>query len=93
MIQVNPKVTYTVGGVTHNIYTCAQGQGLPRHEHDYGHMTVCLAGSLIIRKQNIERTITVEDGAFWLKPKEWHELEAAENGTVFENSFLTSEIK
>jgi len=50
-------------------------------------MTICLSGSVIVRKENLERTITLSDGAFWLKPNEWHELEAAEDKTVFENSF------
>ena len=55
---VAPKysVTYDAGIV--NVYHADRGQGLPRHEHSYSHLTMCHAGSCLIRKEGVEKIIT-----------------------------------
>jgi len=42
-----------------------------------------------VRKEGVQREFTPESGAVVLKANEWHEIEALEDGTVFENIFVT----
>lgn len=79
--------SFTFAGTQHNVYHCAAGEGLPRHEHDYPHVTACHAGRLAVRKEHISLELTAADAPVVLKAGEWHELEALEAGTVFENIF------
>jgi len=79
--------SFKYGANTHNVYRCNKGEGLPRHEHDFAHATVCHAGKVVIRKEGIEREFAPESGAVVLRANEWHELEALEDGTAFENIF------
>lgn len=87
MTPVIPTHQFNYAGCNHNVYHCKAGEGLPRHEHPYSHGTICHAGSVIVRKEGVERVIGPTDGCFNLKENEWHELEAAVDGTVFENIF------
>jgi quercetin dioxygenase-like cupin family protein len=79
------QVTYD--GATLHVYHADKGQGLPRHEHAYAHLTMCHAGSCVIRKENIEKVIDKYTQPINLKAAEWHEIEALEDGTVFVNVF------
>lgn len=79
------QVTYD--GATVNVYHANKGEGLPRHEHTYSHLTMCHAGSCIIRKESIEKIIDKNTQPINLKAAEWHEIEALEDGTVFVNVF------
>ena len=84
---VSPKHQVTYDGASVNVYHANKGQGLPRHEHAYAHLTMCHAGSCIIRKEGIEKVIDKYTQPINLKAAEWHEIEALEDGTVFVNVF------
>lgn len=83
----NPTHQFTFAGCVHNVYHPLPGEGLPKHEHDYPHATICHAGKLAVRKEGRYLELTKESGAVILVANEWHELEAIEQGTVFENIF------
>ena len=72
---------------TLRIFLANNGEGLPRHEHDYSHLTMCHSGSCVIRKEGIEKIIDKYTQPINLKANEWHEIEALEDGTVFVNVF------
>jgi quercetin dioxygenase-like cupin family protein len=84
---ITPRFTVTQDGVTLNIYHANKGEGLPRHDHTYSHLTMCFAGSVQVTKENVKVVITKDDQPVNLVANEWHELEAAEDGTVFVNVF------
>jgi hypothetical protein len=87
MTPLNPKFSVKQDGTTLNIYHANAGEGLPRHEHFYSHLTICHAGSCIIRKEGRELVITKDSQPVNLVAIEWHEIEALEDGTVFVNVF------
>ena len=84
---IHPVHQVTYDGTTLNIFHANKGQGLPRHEHTYAHLTMVHAGSVIARKENKELVITKNTQPVNLIANEWHELEALEDGTVFVNVF------
>lgn len=69
------------------VYHADKGQGLPKHEHDYSHVTICHAGSIVVRKEGKELVMNKETQPINLVANEWHEIEALEDGTVFVNVF------
>ena len=77
----------TYDGATLNVYHANKGQGLPRHEHAYSHLTMCNAGSCIVRKEGRELVMTKNTQPVNLIAGEWHEIEALEDETVFVNVF------
>lgn len=79
------QVTYD--GASLNIYHANKGEGIPRHEHVYAHLTMCHAGSCIVRKEGRELVMTKDTQPVNLTAAEWHEIEALEDGTVFVNVF------
>jgi len=81
------KHSVTYDGATLNVYHVNKGEGLPRHVHEYAHLTMCHAGSSVIRKEGIEKIITKDTIPINLKEREWHEIVALEDGTVFVNVF------
>jgi hypothetical protein len=87
MIVAAPKHTVTYDGAVMNVYHCNTGEGLPRHEHVYAHLTMCHAGSCIVRKEARELVMTKHTQPVNLTAAEWHEIEALEDGTVFVNVF------
>lgn len=84
---INPAHSFVYDGAQLNVYHANKGEGLPRHEHIYSHATFCCAGSLIVRKEGKELVIDKNTQPLNLVANEWHELEAAEDGTVFINVF------
>lgn len=82
-----PRFTVTQDGVQLNIYHANKGEGLPRHEHAYAHLTMCHAGSIAVRKEGKEVVRTKDSQPVNLVANEWHEIEALEDGTVFVNVF------
>jgi quercetin dioxygenase-like cupin family protein len=82
-----PQYSFIYDGVQINIYHVNKGEGLPFHTHEYSHATMCHAGSIVVRKENIEKTMTKESKPINLIGKEKHEIEALEDGTVFVNVF------
>lgn len=86
-ISVIPAHQVTYDGATLNVFHANKGEGLPRHEHVYAHLTVCHSGSCVIRKEGIEKVIDKYTQPINLKANEWHEIEALEDETVFVNVF------
>lgn len=88
MIAV-PKPTHAINydGASIYVYHANKGEGLPRHDHNYAHLTMCNAGSCAIRKEGVEVVITKDSQPVNLVAGEWHEIEALEDGTVFVNMF------
>lgn len=86
-LLVNPTHQVTYDGATVSVYHANKGEGLPRHEHVYAHLTMCHAGSCVIRKEGIEKIIDKNTQPINLKAVEWHEIEALEDETVFVNVF------
>lgn len=87
MISIAPRFTVTQDGTTFNVYHANKGEGLPRHEHAYSHLTICFAGSCAVRKEGKEVIVTKDTQPINLVGSEWHEIEALEDGTVFMNAF------
>lgn len=84
---INPRHAVKYDGATVNVYHARKGQGLSRHSHAYAHLTMCHAGSCIVRKEGRELVMTKETQPVNLVGGEWHEIEALEDGTVFVNVF------
>ena len=77
----------TYDGAVLNVFHVNVGEGLPRHEHAYSHLTMCHAGSCVVRKEGRELVMTKDTQPVNLTANEWHEIEALEDGTVFVNVF------
>ena len=86
-IRIAPTHQVTYDGATMSVFHANKGEGLPRHEHVYAHLTVCHSGSCVIRKEGIEKVIDKYTQPINLKANEWHEIEALEDETVFVNVF------
>lgn len=84
---VGPSHTVTYDGASVNVYHVNKGQGLPRHQHAYSHLTMCHAGSCAVRKEGKELIMTKITQPVNLLADGWHEIEALEDGTVFVNMF------
>ena len=84
---ISPAHNVTYDAATINVYHANKGQGLPRHEHAYAHATMCMNGSCYVRKEGKELLIDKYTQPINLVANEWHEIEAAEDGTVFVNVF------
>jgi quercetin dioxygenase-like cupin family protein len=87
MIAVVPKHSFTYDGAQLNVYHANEGQGLPKHQHNYAHATMCNAGSCLISLEGRNYTINKNSQPLNLLADEWHEIEALEDGTVFVNVF------
>jgi hypothetical protein len=92
LIGITPTHSVTYDGAAIYVYHANKGEGLPRHDHVYSHLTMCHSGRCIIRKEGIEKIIDKNTQPINLKPAEWHEIEALENGTVFVNVFAEKYI-
>ena len=87
MISVAPKFVVTQDGTTLNIYHANKGEGLPRHQHEYSHLTICHAGACRVTNERRSITMTKDSQPVNLVALRWHEIEALEDGTVFVNVF------
>ena len=87
MIPSVPRFTVTQDGTTLNIFHANKGEGLPRHDHSFAHLSMCHSGSCIVRKEKRELVMTKDTQPVNLVANEWHEIEALEDGTVFVNVF------
>lgn len=87
MNMVAPRFAVVQDGTMLNVYHANKGEGLPKHQHIFSHLTMCNAGSIIVRKEGRELTMTKETQPVNLVALEWHEIEALEDGTVFVNVF------
>ena len=84
---IAPTFTVNQDGTTLNVFHANSGEGLLRHQHIYSHLTMCHAGSVIVRKDGRELVMTKDTQPVNLVADEWHEIEALEDGTVFVNVF------
>ena len=91
VVDIAPKHIFSFGDTRLNVYHPNTSEGISRHEHDYNHLTYCVNGSCAIRKEGIEVVITKDSQPINLVGKEWHEIEALEDGTVFINIFKRPE--
>lgn len=87
VISIAPRHSFTYDGAQVNIFYVNKGEGLPRHEHMYAHATFCTSGSCYIRKEGKEVLVDKNTQPINLVAGEWHEIEAAEDNTVFINVF------
>lgn len=88
MKNMPPEHSFKYGNTTTRIFHVNKNEGLTRHEHEFSHLTICYAGSCIIRKEGKEKVIDSRFGPLNLAANEWHEIEALEDGTVFVNIFV-----
>ena len=89
MIVADTKFIFTIEGVQTKVYHANKGEGLPKHNHEYAHATICYAGSIKVTKENGEWILNKYSQPVLLKAIEWHEIEALEDGTIFTNIFKT----
>ncbi len=87
MKQLTPAHTFAFNGSTFNVYLANAGEGLPKHEHTFNHLTMCNSGSCVLKKANRELIIDKYTQPVNLVANEWHEIEALEDNTVFVNVF------
>lgn len=87
MKPIEPRHSFTYDGAVINIYHANKEEGLPRHEHEYSHATFVCSGSIAVRKEGKEIVADKNTQPINLVAKEWHELEALEDNTVFVNTF------
>lgn len=92
MIPASARHLVTYDGATIGVYHANAGEGLPRHEHPYAHLTMCHAGSCVVRKEGRELVMTKDTQPVNLTANEWHEIEALEDGTVFVNVFAEGKV-
>jgi len=87
VVSISPKHSFTYDGAQINVFHANKGEGLPRHNHVYAHATFCTSGSCYIRKEGKEVLVDKNTQPINLIENEWHEIEAAEDNTVFINVF------
>jgi quercetin dioxygenase-like cupin family protein len=85
--QIEPKHSIVYDNTIIKIFHVNKSEGLSKHSHDYAHLTMCHAGSCIIRKENRELIMNCQTTPVNLVANEWHEIEALEDNTVFVNIF------
>lgn len=87
VIAISPRHNFTYDGAQINVFHANKGEGLPRHDHIYAHATFCTSGSCYVRKEGKEVLVDKNTQPINLVEDEWHEIEAAEDNTVFINVF------
>ncbi len=87
MNAVTPRFLVTQDGTTLAVYHTNKGEGLPRHEHLFSHLTMCHAGSIKVSNERRSLVMTKDTQPVNLVANEWHEIEALEDGTIFVNVF------
>jgi len=87
MNTINPRFSVTQDGTTLNVYHANKGDGLPRHQHVFSHLTMCHSGSCVVSNERRSLVMTKDTQSVNLLANEWHEIEALEDGTVFVNVF------
>ena len=87
VISAPLRHSFTYDGAQINIFHANKGEGLPQHGHGYAHATFCCSGSCYVRKEGKEILINKNTQPINLIAGEWHEIEAAEDNTVFINVF------
>jgi quercetin dioxygenase-like cupin family protein len=83
--SVQANKDFSLNGVYMEIYYANKNEGLKKHEHTFPHLTVCIQGSCVIRKEGKQLLVTKDSTPILLKENEWHEIEALEDDTIFMN--------
>lgn len=84
---VTPRFVVTQDGTTLTVYHANEGEGLPKHDHTFSHLTMCHAGAIKVSNERRSLVMTKDTQPVNLVAAEWHEIEALEDGTVFVNVF------
>jgi len=87
VVNVMPVNIVTYDGAQINTYHANKGQGLPKHDHAYSHLTMCHSGTCDVRLEGRNYIINKFSKPLNLPAFEWHEIEALEDNTVFVNIF------
>ena len=87
MKPLAPTFVFDVDGCSSQVYHGNVGFGLPKHNHQYSHVTYVASGSIVVRKEGVEKVMDKNSRPVNLKAVEWHEIEVLENETVFVNVF------
>jgi quercetin dioxygenase-like cupin family protein len=86
--NIAPAHSFSYASAQVNVYHANVGEGLPRHEHNYTHATVCHNGKILVTLEGPRSYVMDKDSQpLNLPANEWHEIEALEDGTVFVNIF------
>jgi len=84
---ISPIHQFTYDGAQLNVYHANKSEGLPKHGHNYSHVTICHNGSCLVSLEGRSYTIDKYSQPLNLPANEWHEIEALEDNTVFVNVF------
>ena len=87
VVTISPTHQFTYDGAQLNVYHADKGQGLPKHEHNFSHATICHNGSCLVSLEGRSYIIDKNSQPLNLPAGEWHEIEALEDNTVFVNVF------
>ena len=87
MKTVFARFIVTQDGATLSVYHANKGEGLPKHEHTFSHLTMCHSGSCVVSNERRSLVMTKDTQPVNLVANEWHEIEALEDNTVFVNVF------
>ena len=87
-IPALPTFSFDVNNATINVFTGINaGDGHPKHEHDYDHVTTVTSGRLKVTTPNVSFEMDKNTKPILFPANEWHELEALEDNTSFINVF------
>jgi quercetin dioxygenase-like cupin family protein len=84
---IDPEHSFIYDGAHLNVYHANNGEGLPKHSHNFDHATICHNGSCKVSLEGRHHIINKNSTPLNLPAGEWHEIEALEDGTVFVNVF------
>jgi quercetin dioxygenase-like cupin family protein len=87
MKQVDPYHNFVYKNTVLKVFHANKGEGLPKHSHEYDHLTMCSSGSCLITKENKQLVMLKNTKPVNLVAHEWHQIEALEDNTVFINVF------
>lgn len=87
MIQCAIRYEVVQDGYRMTVFHADKGYGLPKHQHENSHLTICHSGSCVVRMENKEFVMTKNTQPVNLPANKWHEIEALEDETVFVNMF------
>jgi len=85
--SIKPFTSFEYNKTRSSVYKANVCDGLPRHEHTFAHTTVCIQGSIVVRKENKELTLNAYSNPLLLTANEWHEIYALEPNTIFLNQY------
>ena len=84
---IYPSHSFQVNNTFIKVYNVDKGEGLTKHSHDYSHITMCNAGSCKVSLEDRSYIINKNSQPLNLPARQWHEIEALEDETVFVNVF------